>query len=103
MKGIATETIAKMLLVLIVVAIMVFLIIRYVLKSGLSERECAARMTAWCGQCQIANKGSDTWDSEGVEMGEGLGECANNYWHIGSETTNCKGFEGNCKAFLPSV
>jgi len=96
-KGIATETIVKLMICLVVMGIVIFLIYKYVLGSGLSERECAARMTAWCVQCQIAN-----W-AGGTRMGKDLGECALKYWGFGREDQLCNNFENNCKAFIPST
>jgi len=93
----ATETTVKFLLLLIALAIIVFLIYRYVIQSPLGERECATRMTAWCVQCEIAE-----W-SGGAAMGESLGECASEFWGFGDETQECDGFEDNCKGFLPSI
>ena len=99
-KGaIAVETIAKMIIVMIAIAILVYLLIRYVLGSGLSERECAAKMTAWCAQCQLANRGSEDGWTGGPTMDEELADCAREYWTI--TDGDCTGNKNDCKAFLP--
>ncbi|MDI6825818.1 MAG: hypothetical protein QMD36_01325 [Candidatus Aenigmarchaeota archaeon] len=98
-KGIAVETLVKFSICLIVLGICTYLIYRYVFGSGLSERECAARMTAWCAQCQIAKF------SGGTKMGNALAKCAYDYGYIDSNNPNqlCDGLEEKCKAFIPST
>jgi len=101
-KGIATETIVKLLICLICLAILTFLIYKYVLNSGLDERTCAARMAAWCGQCQIAKfTGGSGMDSK-------LIECIDkNLLKVSRNPNDCGGSGGtgetDCKGFLPST
>jgi len=97
----ATETTVKFLLLLIALAIIVFLLYRYVVQSPLSERECATRMTAWCVQCEIANRDKDIW-SGGPAMGESLSKCVSKFWWSVDKDQECGGFKENCeKGFLP--
>jgi hypothetical protein len=95
-KGIAVETLMKLLIYMIAAGVVIFLIYRYVLGSGLSERGCATRMTAWCVQCQIAEFAG------GPPMDDKLKECIDkNYLPGISKRDNCKGAEKDCEGFLP--
>lgn len=96
MKGIATETIAKMLIVVIVVAIVVYIIYRYVLNSPLGEQECRAMMSTWCANCKFGS-----W--QGSDMNEKLQECAGTYGFFISKVCNENAKSGQCKGFLPST
>ena len=103
-KGIAVETLVKLMICIIALTILTYLIYRYVLQSGLGERECAARMTAWCVQCKMANSGEEGAWSGGVDMDTELRDCVNEYFNLGAaDPQDCTGFESNCRSFLPTI
>jgi len=91
-KGLATETIAKLLILLFVVGIVVYIIYRYVLNSPLGEQECRARMTTWCANCEFTK-----WQGGG-SMGEKLENCAITVYKFATKNT-CDQTE--CAGFLP--
>lgn len=90
----ATETIVKFMVCLFALVILVYLIYRYVLHPGLDPQTCAARMTAWCSQCEIAGY------SGGPGMGDDLRECHDN-GYIPSYENKCDGAEDICKGYVP--
>jgi hypothetical protein len=95
-KGIATETIIKIMLGLIAIVIIVYLLYRYVLKSPIAPEECKTRFTAWCANCKIVSF------SGGPEPDKGLKECANRYNMPDiSGAMDCTGHEDLCKGYLP--
>lgn len=98
-KGIATETLVKLLICLLVLAILTYLIYRYVLHPGLDPQTCAARMTAWCTHCEIAGF------SDGPGMGDELKECIDDKKYLPGVTSrnSCGGEEGrkDCEGYLP--
>jgi hypothetical protein len=95
-KGIATETIIKIMLGLIAIVIIVYLLYRYVLKSPISETECKTRFTAWCANCQIVVF------SGGPEPDVGLKQCIKKYTTLNLDSvTSCNSHEGDCKGYLP--
>ena len=97
-KGIATETIVKLMICLIALGILTFLLYKYVLSSELDCRACATKMTAWCTQCQIAE-----W-SGGKAMDDKLNECRPECLTGVSEHGDCEGTaKDDCSGFLPSI
>jgi len=101
-KGMATETIAKMLIVIFVVGIVVYIIYKYVLHSPLDEQGCAAMMTAWCGNCEMAKPSGSTVYSGGPEMSSKLQECIKSKkLNVQLHTANCGGADTDCKSYLP--
>jgi len=100
MKGIATETIAKMLIVIIVVGIVVYLIYRYVLNSALGETACRGLMSTWCANCEMSKSG-DTYEF-GSSMSTKLQECITKY-SFASFHSSCADLNTNndCKGFIP--
>jgi len=100
-KGIATETIAKMLLVIIVVAIIVFIIYKYVWNSPLSDQACAAMMSAWCGNCELTKTSSGDY-SGGPKMNPKLQDCITNGKLTVTARDNCNGAKDDCKGYLPA-
>jgi uncharacterized membrane protein YiaA len=98
-KGIATETIAKMLLVIIVVGIVVYIIYKYVLHSPLDEQGCAAMMSAWCGNCELTKTNAKY--SGGPNMTQKLWDCISNHKLGVTAHKFCDNAETDCKGFLP--
>jgi hypothetical protein len=99
-KGIATETIVKVMLCIIAILIVTYLVYRYVLKSAISEQECKTRFTAWCTNCRLSTPGCAPF-AGGPEPDKGLKECANRY-NIAdlSSASSCVGFDSQCKGYL---
>ena len=97
-KGIATETIIKIMLGLIVVAIILYLIYKFVLKSPISPEECKARLVSWCTSCKISNFKADPF-----EMSEDLKTCIDNHKPIPSPHDTCTDatVQDECKPYLP--
>ena len=97
-KGMATETLVKFMVCLFALVILVYLIYRYVLNPGLDPQTCAARMTAWCAQCDIADF------TGGPGMGDVLDECINKGYLPGiTSTITCDEAKAgnNCQGYLP--
>jgi hypothetical protein len=99
MKGIATETIGKMLLVVIVVAVVVVLLYLYVLGPALPESTCKAMMTSWCANCELTRDAQGKY-SGGPKMSDKLKECLEKY-KFASTHENCENAENDCKGFVP--
>jgi len=95
-KGIATETIIKIMLGLIVVAIILYLIYKFVLKSPIGSEECKARLVSWCTSCKIAN-----YDAV-LDMSNELQDCLDKYKFVHVHST-CKDLNvpDECKPYLP--
>jgi hypothetical protein len=95
-KGIATETIIKIMLGLIVVAIILYLIYKFVLKSPIAPEECKARLTSWCTSCKISNFLAV------LDMSSDLQDCVVKYT-LSSVHHTCKDVNvpTECKPYLP--
>ena len=92
---ITISTILKLVLGVLVVAIVVYIIFRYVLKSPIPEQECRTRLAAWCVSCRINEY------QAAIDMGQDLKDCATEYSLIGAPFNTCQGHETDCKGYLP--
>jgi hypothetical protein len=95
-KGIATETIIKIMLGLIVVAIILYLIYKFVLKSPIAPEECKSRLVSWCTSCKISNFGAD------IVMSSDLQDCLDKYKFVSVHLT-CRDLNvaKECTPYLP--
>ena len=92
-KGYEIYTIMKITACLITVAVVIFLVYKYVGKSPIDEQKCAALMASWCSRCQISG-----WDGT-QDISPELTECSS--YNIGPSNNNCADNEGECKKYIP--
>ena len=97
-KGsIAIEHLVALFLGILVLAIIVYVIYKYVMGSSLSCEACRAEFTSWCSKCYLTNHLETPWGDPGTPMSTELDECITKCSLSDPPGTNCKGAQDACK------